>query len=51
MAINRTASNGKSGMGGGCLVLFGIPFAGVGIFMLSMLLNTLGDWYRMQAWA
>lgn len=34
----------------GCLFLFALPFAGVGIFMFGLTVWTLSDWWHMQSW-
>jgi hypothetical protein len=35
----------------GCLALFALPFAGVGVFALYLALSMLWTWARMQSWA
>ncbi len=44
------AKSVKSSSGAGCMVLFSLPFAGVGIFMTYLLLSTLWAGYAMQSW-
>lgn len=34
----------------GCLIIFALPFAAVGVFMIGMLLSTLWTWAGMQSW-
>lgn len=34
----------------GCLFLFALPFAGVGIFMLWMVISTLVEWHQAKQW-
>ncbi len=34
----------------GCLFLFALPFAGIGIFMFGLTAWALSDWWRMQSW-
>ncbi|MCP4642029.1 MAG: DUF3592 domain-containing protein [bacterium] len=42
---------GKTSKGGvGCLVLFGLPFAGVGVFMACLTVSTLWTWSAMRSW-
>jgi hypothetical protein len=37
--------------GSGCLILFALPFAGVGVFMAIWMGSTLLTWHRAQSWA
>jgi uncharacterized membrane protein len=34
----------------GCLALFALPFAGLGVFALYLAVSTLWTWTRMQSW-
>ena len=36
--------------GVGCLLLFSLPFAGVGVFMAWLALSTTFEWWQMQGW-
>lgn len=43
-----TSKNSK--LGGGCLFLFALPFAAVGVFMLGWIGKDLLAWQAMQSW-
>ena len=45
-----TPSSTSSRFGGGCLVLFGLPFAAVGVVMGFFALSSLRQWYEMRSW-
>lgn len=36
--------------GAGCLFFFGLPFAGIGVVMIGLLLSSLWTWTSMQSW-
>lgn len=48
MATRLSFGSGKGGTG--CLILFGLPFAGVGVVMAWLLFSTLVSWHSMRSW-
>ncbi len=48
--MDDSSKSKNNALGQGCLVLFALPFAGVGVFMVILTVWTLVDWYRMQSW-
>ncbi len=45
-----SALTSRSRLGGGCLVLFGLPFAAVGVFMGFLASNSILRWNEMRSW-
>ncbi len=43
-------SNKTNGKTWGCLGLFALPFAGVGVFMIGLIGAKLAEWAAMQSW-
>ncbi|MBX7257431.1 MAG: DUF3592 domain-containing protein [Candidatus Hydrogenedentes bacterium] len=48
MAIRVSFGSGKGSAG--CLALFGLPFAGVGVVMAWVMLSTVVTWQSMRSW-
>jgi len=48
MADSKSHKSGS--LGAGCLILFALPFAGVGMFMGGWTVKTLWDYTEMRAW-
>lgn len=46
----KSSRDVKKGSGAGCLILFGIPFAGVGLFMTYLTASTILTWFEMRQW-
>jgi len=44
------AKKSNQKLGSGCLVLFALPFAGIGVFMAVLVARTLWDWNVVQDW-
>lgn len=44
----RRTSSGSTGLG--CLFLFALPFAGVGVFMGFLTIWSVADWFSMRSW-
>lgn len=44
----RNSSSRSTGLG--CLALFALPFAGVGLFMGFLTMWSIVDWYSMRSW-
>jgi hypothetical protein len=49
MAQSKIKSPSKTG--GGCLMLFALPFAGFGLFMAGMVVRDFWTWSAVQSWA
>lgn len=47
---NASLTPAQQRMGAGCLMLFSLPFIGVGIFATWMVASSLLDYQRMQRW-